>query len=214
MIAVVTTTPKYYTQNNIHCRLRTTISSFKYDINIGINNLIFDQAIDDNGNVLEILKERNSFYSFNEVNGLFQYLQQPISLDASFMDQFSTLIATALLIETKNRPHRGTVADDWELYTESVPVVEEPVVVDPTPEEPVVEEPVVEEPAPQEPVTEEPIVDPIAEEPVTEQPVVVDPAPEEPVVEEPVVEEPVVVVPEEPIVDPIAEEPAPEDPIV
>lgn len=131
MIAVVTTTPKYYTQDNTHCRLRTVISSFRYDINIGINNLIFDQAIDDNGNVLEILKERNSFYSFDEVNALFLYLQEPISLDAPFMDQFSTLIATALLTETKNRPHRGTVADDWVLYSE------------PVPEEPVVEEPVV-----------------------------------------------------------------------
>ena len=98
MIAVVTTTPKYYTQNNVNCRIRTVITSFKYDISIGINNLIFDQAIDENGNVLEILKERNSFYSFDEVNGLFQYLQQPISLDAPFMDQFSTLRATALLI--------------------------------------------------------------------------------------------------------------------
>ena len=131
MIAVVTTTPKYYTQDNTHCRLRTVIGSFRYDINIGINNLIFDQAIDDNGNVLEILKERNSFYSFDEVNALFLYLQEPISLDAPFMDQFSTLIATALLTETKSRPHRGTVADDWILYSEPVPaepVVEEPVV--------------------------------------------------------------------------------------
>ena len=117
MIAVVTTTPKYYTQNNIHCRLRTVIVSFKYDINIGINNLILDQAIDDEGNVLEVLKERNSFYSFDEVNGLFQYLQQPISLSNPFMDQFSTLISSALLAETKNRPHRGTIADDWILYT-------------------------------------------------------------------------------------------------
>ena len=63
MIAVVTTAPKYYTQNNTHCRLRTVISSFRYDINIGINNLIFDQAIDDEGNVLEILKERNRLQS-------------------------------------------------------------------------------------------------------------------------------------------------------
>jgi hypothetical protein len=125
MIAVVTTTPKYYTQNNIHCRLRTVIISFKYDINIGINNLILDQAIDENGNVLEILKERNSFYSFDEVNQLFEYIQEPITLDAPFMDQFSTLLATALLMETKNRPHRGTIADDWELYSEPVPVVED-----------------------------------------------------------------------------------------
>lgn len=131
MIAVVTTTPKYYTQNNIHCRLRTVISSFKYDIHIGINNLIFDQAIDENGNVLEVLKERNSFYSFDEVNGLFQYLQQPISLDAPFMDQLSTLIASALLIETKNRPHRGTIADDWELYTDPIPVIQAPIVEEP-----------------------------------------------------------------------------------
>jgi hypothetical protein len=157
MIAVVTTTPKYYTQNNTHCRLRTVISSFRYDINIGINNLIFDQAIDDEGNVLETLKERNSFYSFDEVNGLFQYLQQPISLDTPFMDQLSTLISHALLIETKNRPHRGTTADDWELYVEPIPVVEEPVVeepviTDPAPEEPVTEEPVVVEPAPEEPI--------------------------------------------------------------
>ena len=136
MIAVVTTTPKYYTQNNTHCRLRTVISSFRYDINIGINNLIFDQAIDDEGNVLEILKERNSFYSFDEVNQLFQYIQEPITLDAPFMDQLSTLLSHALLIETKNRPHRGTTADDWELYVEPVPVVEE---------EPVLEEPVTEE---------------------------------------------------------------------
>ena len=133
MIAVVTTTPKYYTQNNINCRLRTVISSFRYDINIGINNLIFDQAIDESGNVLEILKERNSFYSFDEVNGLFQYLNQPITLDAPFMDQLSTLIASALLIETKNRPHRGTAAEDWELYIDPIPV--EP---DPIPEEPIV----------------------------------------------------------------------------
>ena len=181
MIAVVTTTPKYYTQNNTHCRLRTVIVSFKYDINIGINNLILDQAIDDNGNVLEILKERNSFYSFDEVNALFQYLDQPITLDNPFMDQLSTLIAHALLLETKNRPHRGTTADDWELYTEPVPVVEEPIMEepvteDPAPEEPVTEEPVTEDPAPEEPVTE----DPAPEEPVTE-----DPAPEEPVAEEP-----------------------------
>jgi hypothetical protein len=134
MIAVVTTTPKYYTQDNTHCRLRTVISSFRYDINLGINNLIFDQAIDDEGNVLEILKERNSFYSFDEVNQLFQYLQQPISLDAPFMDQLSTLIASALLIETKSRPHRGTTADDWELYVDPIPVVEEPV--DEEPENP------------------------------------------------------------------------------
>ena len=39
------------------------------------------------------------------------------------MDQFSTLISSALLVETKNRPHRGTIADDWILYTEPVPVV-------------------------------------------------------------------------------------------
>jgi hypothetical protein len=120
MIAVVTTTPKYYTQNNTHCRLRTVIRSFRYDINIGINNLIFDQAIDDEGNVLEILKERNSFYSFDEVDGLFQYLQQPIILAESFTDQFSALLSSALLTETRNRPHRGTVAADWELYVEPV----------------------------------------------------------------------------------------------
>jgi hypothetical protein len=144
MIAVVTSTPKYYTQNNIHCRIRTVISSFRYDINIGINNLIFDQAIDENGNVLEVLKERNSFYSFDEVNGLFQYLQQPISLDAPFMDQLSTLIASALLIETKNNPHRGTVADDWELYSEPIPVIPEELpeetpeeLPEETPEEPI-----------------------------------------------------------------------------
>jgi hypothetical protein len=143
MIAVVTTTPKYYTQNNIHCRLRTVISSFRYDINIGINNLIFDQAIDENGNVLEILKERNSFYSFDEVNALFQYIQEPITLDAPFMDQLTTLLAHALLIETKNRPHRGTTADDWELYVEPVPVVEEEPV---TEEEPIENQTPTEEP--------------------------------------------------------------------
>lgn len=120
MIAVVTTTPKYYTQDNTHCKLRTVISSFRYDINIGINNLIFDQAIDNEGNVLEILKERNSFYSFDEVNQLFQYIQEPITLDTPFTDQFSTLLATALLVETRNRPHRGTVAGDWELYIQPV----------------------------------------------------------------------------------------------
>ena len=131
MIAVITTTPKYYTQNNIHCRIRTVISSFRYDINVGINNLIFDQAIDENGNVLEILRERNSFYSFDEVNGLFQYLQQPISLDTPFMDQLSMLIASALLIETKNKPHRGTLAEDWELYAEPTPVIPEELPQDP-----------------------------------------------------------------------------------
>jgi hypothetical protein len=197
MIAVVTTTPKYYTQNNTHCRLRTVIVSFKYDINIGINNLILDQAIDDNGNVLEILKERNSFYSFDEVNALFQYLDQPITLDNPFMDQLSTLIAHALLLETKNRPHRGTTADDWELYTEPVPVVEEPIMEepvteDPAPEEPVTEEPVTEDPAPEEPVTEEPVTEePVTEDPAPEEPVTEDPAPEEPVTEDPAPEEPV-----------------------
>jgi hypothetical protein len=178
MIAVVTTTPKYYTQNNIHCRLKTVIVSFKYDINIGINNLILDQAIDDNGNILEILKERNSFYSFDEVNGLFQYLNQPISLDAPFMDQLSTLISHALLLETKNRPHRGTTAEDWELYIEPVPVIEEPVIEEPVITEPVVEEPIVEEPI---------VIDPAPEELVVEEPVTEEPAPEEPVTEDPIV---------------------------
>jgi len=160
MIAVVTTTPKYYTQNNTHCRLRTVISSFRFDVNLGINNLIYDQAIDENGNVLEVLKERNSHYAFQEVDGLFQYLQQPITLDKSFMEQLSTLIASALLIETKSRPHRGTTHEDWELYVEPVVVIEEPIeeVVDETP----IEEPV--EDIPEETVDEEIIDDVVPNE--------------------------------------------------
>jgi len=127
MIAVITKTPKYYTQNNTHCKLRTVIESFRYDINSGINNIIVDQAVDDSGNVLEILTVRNSSYTFEEINNLFIYMNTPITLELPFMDQLSTLIATALLIETQTNPRRGTQAADWEMYVDVAPIVDTPV---------------------------------------------------------------------------------------
>ena len=71
----------------------------------------------------EVETQMNSIvkeYSTAEINGLFQLLGSPISLEVDYTEQMNELIQNALLIVTQQQPIYGSEPQDWEIYNEPV----------------------------------------------------------------------------------------------
>ncbi|MUP44885.1 hypothetical protein E0K83_03885 [Gramella sp. BOM4] len=58
-------------------------------------------------------------YSNAEIDNLFTQIGIPVSLNDSYADKQSELLANALLIITQQKPIYGSTAEDWELVNQS-----------------------------------------------------------------------------------------------
>ena len=66
---------------------------------------------------------REVYRSDVEVNGIFDFLATPILETEIFTDKIDQLFSEALFLDTQQKPVYGTLATDWEEFTESDEVV-------------------------------------------------------------------------------------------